>query len=71
MIGKVIGFLFYSDGKYVVPICNFYRGKISFRAFEKVHLVKALVFPVVMCGCKSWTIKKAECQRIDAFVLWC
>ena len=35
----------------------------------KVRLVKAMVFPVVMCGCKSWTIKKAECQRIDAFEL--
>ena len=33
----------------------------------KVHLVKAMVFPVVMCGCEIWTIKKAECQRIDAF----
>ena len=37
----------------------------------KVCLVKAMVFPVVMCGCESWTIKKAECQRIDAFTLWC
>ena len=37
----------------------------------KVHLVEAMVFPVVMCGCESWTIKKAECQRIDAFELWC
>ena len=37
----------------------------------KVHLVKALVFPVVMCGCESWTLKKAEHQRIDAFELWC
>ena len=37
----------------------------------KVHLVKAMVFPVVMCGCESWTIKKAECQRIDAFELRC
>ena len=37
----------------------------------KVHQVKALVFPVVMYGCESWTIKKAECQRIDAFELWC
>ena len=37
----------------------------------KVHLVKAMVFPVVMHGCESWTIKKAECQRIDAFELWC
>ena len=36
----------------------------------KVHLVKARIFPVVMYGCKSWTIKKAECQRIDAFELW-
>ena len=37
----------------------------------KVHLVKAMVFPVVVCGCESWTIKKAEHQRIDAFELWC
>ena len=37
----------------------------------KIHLVKAMVFPVVMYGYKSWTIKKAECQRIDAFELWC
>ena len=38
---------------------------------SKVHLVKAMVFPVVMYGCESWTIKKAESQRIDAFELWC
>ena len=37
----------------------------------KVHLVRAMVFPVVTYGCKSWTIKKAERRRIDAFVLWC
>ena len=37
----------------------------------KVHLVKAMVFPVVMYGCESWTIKKTECQRIDAFEVWC
>ena len=37
----------------------------------KVHLVEAMVFPVVMYGCESWTIKKAKCQRIDAFELWC
>ena len=37
----------------------------------KVHLVKAMVFPLVMYGCESWTIKKAECRRIDAFELWC
>ena len=38
---------------------------------KKVHLVKAMVFPVVMYGCESWTIKKAECPRTDAFELWC
>ena len=37
----------------------------------KVHLIKAMVFPVVMYGCESWTVKRAECQRIDAFELWC
>ena len=37
----------------------------------KVRLVKAMVFPVVMCGCKCWTVKKAESRRIDAFELWC
>ena len=37
----------------------------------KVHLVKVMVFPVVMYECESWTMKKAECQRIDAFELWC
>ena len=37
----------------------------------KIRLVKAMVFPVVMYGCESWTIKKGECQRIDAFELWC
>ena len=37
----------------------------------QVHLAKGMIFPVVMYGCKSWTVKKAECQRIDAFDLWC
>ena len=37
----------------------------------KIHLIKAMVFPVVVYGCQSWTVKKAECQRIDAFELWC
>ena len=37
----------------------------------KVHLVKAMVFPGVMYGCESWTVKKAECRKIDAFELWC
>ena len=36
-----------------------------------VYIVKTMVFPVVMCGCKSWTIKKAELQKVDAFKLWC
>ena len=44
---------------------------IKTNGVPKVHLVKAMVFPVVMYGCESWTIKKAECQRIDAFELWC
>ena len=37
----------------------------------KVHLIKVMIFPIVMYGCESWTVKKAECQRIDAFELWC
>ena len=37
----------------------------------KVHLFKAMIFTMIMCGCESWTVKKAECQRIDAFELWC
>ena len=37
----------------------------------KFHLVKAMIFPVVIYGCESWTVKKAECRRIDAFELWC
>ena len=38
---------------------------------SKVHLAKGMVFPVVMYGCESWTIKKAECRKINAFELWC
>ena len=37
----------------------------------KLHIVKAMVFAVVVCGCESWTIRKTECRRIDAFKLWC
>ena len=44
---------------------------IIVQLLTKSHLVKAMVFPVVINGCESWTIKKAECQRIDAFKLWC
>ena len=47
----------------------FKRGVITLPT--KVRLVNAMVFPVVMYGCESWTVKKAECQRIDAFELWC
>ena len=43
----------------------------TFTFLTKIHFVKAMVFPVVMYGCESWTIKKAECQRFDAFELWC
>ena len=45
--------------------------KQSIILLTKVYLVKVMVFPAVMCGCKSWTIKKAGCQRFDAFELWC
>ena len=45
------------------------RGDITLPT--KVHLVKAMVFPVVMCECESWTVKKAECRRIDGFEMWC
>ena len=45
--------------------------KVKITLSTKVHLVKAMVFPEVMCGCESWTIKKAERWRIDAFELWC
>ena len=44
---------------------------IDITFLTKVHIVKAMVFPVVMYGCESWTIRKAECQRTDAFELWC
>ena len=40
-------------------------------SLTKVHIVKAIIFPTVMCGCEIWTIKKAESQRIDSFILWC
>ena len=53
----------------VVLICISLSRDIALTA--KVHLVKAMVFPVVMYGCESWTVKKAECWRIHAFELWC
>ena len=57
----------HSNQRQVVPHCSF---DLHFLP-TKVHLVKAMVFPMVMYGCKSWTVKKAECWRIDAFELWC
>ena len=51
------------------PDSTLKSGDITFPT--KVRLVKAMVFPVVMCGCETWPIKKADCQRIDAFELWC
>ena len=47
------------------------KGLIRAEYLTKVHLIKAMVFPVVTYGCESWTIKKAGCRRIDAFELWC
>ena len=47
------------------------RYRFANKDITKVRVVKAMVFPVVMCGCESWTIKKAERQRLDAFELWC
>ena len=49
---------------------NMYKSR-DITLATKVHLVKAMVFPVVMYGCESWNVKKAEHQRIDAFELWC
>ena len=47
------------------------RGPLDITLVTKVHLVKAIVFPVVMYGCENWTVKKAKHQRIDAFEVWC
>ena len=57
------------ERKDMTNIDSILKGKDYFA--NKVCLVKAMVFPVVMYGCESWTIKKAECQRIDTFELWC
>ena len=54
-----------AEGSFALQVSLFMR------VTAKVHLVKAMVFPVVMYGCESWTIKKTESQRIDAFELWC
>ena len=57
-------------GKVVTNLDNNFKSR-NITLPTKVHLVKAMVFPVVMYRCQSWTIKKAECQRIDAFELCC
>ena len=56
-------------GRKVINLDSILKSK-DITLSTKVRLVKAMVFPVVMYGCESWTIKKAECQRIDAFELW-
>ena len=57
-------------GKAMTKLDSLLRSR-DIRLPTKVHLVKAMVFPVVMYGCESWTVKKVECRRIDAFELWC
>ena len=57
------------DGETMETVTYFILG--GSKITQMVHLVKVMVFPVVMCGCESWTIKKAESQIIDAFELWC
>ena len=58
-------------GRKVITILDSICKSRDITLLTKVHLVKAMVFPVVMYGCESWTVKKAECRRIDAFELWC
>ena len=72
-----------ADGDYIYEIKRHFLGRKAMANLDKilksrditlptkVHLVRVTVFPVVMYGCESWTVKKAECQRIDAFELWC
>ena len=58
-------------GRKVMPNLDSILTSRDITLLTKVHIIKAMVFPVVMYECESWTIKKAECQRIDAFELWC
>ena len=58
-------------GRKVMPNLDSILKSRDITLMTKVHLVKAMVFPVVIYGCESWTIRKAECQRTDAFELWC
>ena len=61
---------YYLEGKVMTNLDSILKSR-DITLSTKVCLVKAVVFPVVMYGCESWTVKKAECQRIDAFELWC
>ena len=61
----------YSMGRKVMTNLDSIFKSRDITLLTKVHLVKAIVFPVVVYGCESWTVKKAECRRIDAFKLWC
>ena len=58
------------EGKFMTNLDSIFKSR-DITLPTKVHLVKAMVFPVVMYGCESWTIKKAEGRRVDAFELWC
>ena len=57
--------------KVMTNLDSIFKSRRDITLPTKVRLVKAIVFPVVMCGCESWTVKKAERRRIDAFELWC
>ena len=57
--------------KVMTNLDSIFKSRRDITLPTKVRLVKAMVFPAVMCGCENWTVKKAECQRIDAFELWC
>ena len=59
------------ERKAMTNLVSILKSRETFLYKKKVHLVKAMVFPVVMYGCESWTIKKAEHRRMDAFQLWC
>jgi len=67
--GTLEFYFIYKTNLNITIICIFKSRDITLPT--KVHLVKAMVFPVVMYGCESWTVKKAECRRVDAFELWC
>ena len=58
------------DRKAMTNLDNVFKSK-DISLLTKVHIIKAMVFPIATYGCESWTIKKAECQRIDAFEMWC